>query len=177
MLVMSFVSVVFFGFFSGEMWFVFLIIGAVVIALFFASIVGSLVYLFVGKVPVKYRFIPLAANLSIFFLFPFVQQVALSSQGNGYWLRAVPESARVLSYVCEDNAHFTINFTAGDEFQISAEDKLYTFKLESNSDDKVRIFGNDEYAITFVSTYDDDQIIFTRRDPDGPLSTICHIRM
>jgi|SRR3989344_2266360 len=80
MLVMSFVSVALFGFFTGGTWLVFLLVGIVVIALFFVSIVGSLVYLFVGKVPLKYRFIPLAANLSMFFLFPLTQQLVLTTQ-------------------------------------------------------------------------------------------------
>ena len=77
MLVMSFISVAFYRFFNETTWSVFIIIGGIVIVLFFVSIVGSLVYVFIGKVSLRFRFIPLIANILMFILFPAVQQIVL----------------------------------------------------------------------------------------------------
>lgn len=79
MLVMSFVSVSLFQFFNNFTWTIFLIVGIVVIGLFFISIFSSIIYIFKSKLAHKYRYIPLVANLSMFILFPLVQQFAMFS--------------------------------------------------------------------------------------------------
>jgi hypothetical protein len=79
MLLMSFVSVAFFNFFNPFTWRAFLIFGVIVIALFFISIITSIVFVFLSKVELRYRFIPFAANVSMFVLFPFVQYVTINS--------------------------------------------------------------------------------------------------
>jgi hypothetical protein len=77
MLILSLVSVAFFDWFNEITWYVFLAIGGVTLVAFLISCICSLGYLFVGKIPFKYRLIPLAGNVVVFILFPLIQIQAL----------------------------------------------------------------------------------------------------
>lgn len=173
MLITSILSVAFFSLFTKETWDVFLIVGIAIIVLFFVSIAASLVYLFIGKVPFNRRLIPLIGNLSMFFLFPLVQQIVPSSRDNGYQFNTTPQS---LSYTCEDGKHFPLTFVDESKIIVEADQTSYSFELEQEAKDgEIRTYANEEYAFTFVSTYEHDQFILTTRNESEPRSTICHI--
>lgn len=62
---------------------IFLVLGVVVIGLFFISLAISIVYPFMhkSKLALKYRLIPLYGNLSMFILFPAVQSLYMALGG------------------------------------------------------------------------------------------------